>query len=560
MTLITEMQQIVGKKNTVTNQAEVIDFCKGQNYGSGEASFVIKPRTLLELWQALNKAIQYDCIVIMQATNTGLTGGSTPFGNDYDREVIIISTQNIKGVRAINNGKQVVCLAGATLYELENHLKPFEREPHSLLGSSCIGASVVGGICNNSGGTLTRRGPAYTELALFAQINDQGELTLVNHLGIDLGKTPEEILTRLEANNYDESDIHYPDDKKASDTTYKDIVRAVDEDTPARYNNNPKLLYEASGSAGKVCIFAVRLDTFTTEESEVFYIGTNTPQDLTEIRRFVLSFLPSLPISGEYLHHTAFTMGEKYGRDVFWFIRTFGVERILRAFAIKTKVDRFFRRFGIKNMSDKCLQALTNLFPKHLPKFMYEYQQRFEHHLMIRVAKDSVKETATFLQTYFTDHSSGTYHHCTEKEGDLVFLHRFAAAGGPVRFKNINNKITTDLVQIDVALRRNDHDWAETLIIPKELEDKVIHHTHLAHFLCHVFHQSYIVKKGTDPLAFEYAMWKELDKRRAEYPAEHNVGHLYFAKPALAKFYKKLDPTNAFNVGIGQTSRKKYWQ
>ena len=33
-------------------------------------------------------------------------------------------------------------------------------------------------------------------------------------------------------------------------------------------------------------------------------------------------------------------------------------------------------------------------------------------------------------------------------------------------------------------------------------------------------------------------MWKLLDARRAEYPAEHNVGHLYIAKPALANFIK----------------------
>jgi FAD/FMN-containing dehydrogenase len=43
---------------------------------------------------------------------------------------------------------------------LERALKPIGREPHSVFGSTCIGASVVGGICNNSEGTLIRRGPA----------------------------------------------------------------------------------------------------------------------------------------------------------------------------------------------------------------------------------------------------------------------------------------------------------------------------------------------------------------------------------------------------------------
>jgi D-lactate dehydrogenase len=54
-------------------------------------------------------------------------------------------------------------------------------------------------------------------------------------------------------------------------------------------------------------------------------------------------------------------------------------------------------------------------------------------------------------------------------------------------------------------------------------------------------------------------MWKLLDQRGAEYPAEHNVGHLYPAKPSLRDFYKSLDPTNTLNPGIGQTSKRTDW-
>ena len=52
---------------------------------------------------------------------------------------------------------------------------------------------------------------------------------------------------------------------------------------------------------------------------------------------------------------------------------------------------------------------------------------------------------------------------------------------------------------------------------------------------------------------------KTYDDRGAEYPSEHNVGHEYSAKPVLSNFYKKLDPTNSFNPGIGKTSKKKNW-
>ena len=60
-------------------------------------------------------------------------------------------------------------------------------------------------------------------------------------------------------------------------------------------------------------------------------------------------------------------------------------------------------------------------------------------------------------------------------------------------------------------------------------------------------------------MALEHEMLHLLDDRGAQYPAEHNVGHLYEAKPALKQFYRKLDPTNSFNPGIGKTSKKKYW-
>ena len=55
-------------------------------------------------------------------------------------------------------GEQVVCHAGATLYGLERLLDPMGRDPHSVIGSSCLGASVVGGVCNNSGGALVDMG------------------------------------------------------------------------------------------------------------------------------------------------------------------------------------------------------------------------------------------------------------------------------------------------------------------------------------------------------------------------------------------------------------------
>ena len=115
-----------------------------------------------------------------------------------------------------------------------------------------------------------------------------------------------------------------------------------------------------------------------------------------------------------------------------------------------------------------------------------------------------------------------------------------------------------DILALDIALRRNDTDWFETL--PPDIEQDVIHKLYYGHFFCHVFHQDYIVRKGVDPIALEHQMLSILDRRGAEYPAEHNVGHLYKAKPALSEFYQSLDPRNVLNPGLGHTSRSTCWR
>ena len=76
------------------------------------------------------------------------------------------------------------------------------------------------------------------------------------------------------------------------------------------------------------------------------------------------------------------------------------------------------------------------------------------------------------------------------------------------------------------------------------------------HFMCHVFHQDYIFKKGTDIEAIKAKMLARLEAKGAKFPAEHNVGHMYKAEPVLKEFYQRLDPTNTFNPGIGKQGKQ----
>lgn len=557
--LISQLTDIVGHAHIITDAAKNEAYRSGYRFGTGNAIAVVRPATLLEFWNVLKACVAHDVIVINQAANTGLTGGSTPSGNDYDRDIVIINTMLMKDIQLINDAEQVVCFPGSTLNELENLLKPHEREPHSVIGSSCIGASVIGGICNNSGGALVQRGPAYTEMALFAQLNENGELELKNHLGIDLGETPEEILTNLQGHHYQRKDIQR-DCGKGHDHHYCNHVRKVDEDSPARFNADPSRHYESSGSAGKLAVFAVRLDTFPLEKNTaVFYIGTNQIQTLNDIRRHMLANFEVLPISGEYIHRDAFDVAARYGKDTFWVIKKFGTHWLPKLFALKANVDRIAKKFSFlpHHLSDKFMQLLSKVMPEHLPKSLWAYRDKYEHHLIVKMGGKGVQEAREFLKTYFSDDTKGGYFECNAEETQAAMLHRFAVASAAIRYRAIHEKEVEEIVALDVALRRNDNEWFE--VLPPEIDNKISHKLYYGHFMCHVFHQDYIVKKGYDCEALEHDMLKLLDQRGAQYPAEHNVGHLYEAKPELRKFYKVLDPTNSFNPGLGKTTKKKHW-
>ncbi len=100
--------------------------------------------------------------------------------------------------------------------------------------------------------------PRFTRLALYARLDADGTLSLVNHLGVRLGDDAEEALRLLESGGYSPDDVEPCNHAAASDREYAAHVRDVDAASPARFNADPRRLFEASGSAGLIILFAAR--------------------------------------------------------------------------------------------------------------------------------------------------------------------------------------------------------------------------------------------------------------------------------------------------------------
>ncbi|MDQ8207131.1 D-lactate dehydrogenase [Coraliomargarita sp. SDUM461003] len=555
--ILAQFRTILGASNLYTGEKKTAYYRSGFRSGIGGALAVAFPQTLLQQWQVLQVCVDNGCAIIMQGAKTGLTEGSCPSGDDYGRPVVIINTSRLKKLILLAGGKQALAFPGTTLHELENQLAPLQRAPHSVIGSTTIGATIVGGIANNAGGALCKRGSSYTTLSLFAQVNADGKLCLVNKLGIKgLGDTPEEIFERLESGRIDDADLEAWD-APASDREYADRIRDLETDAPNRYNADPKRLCDVSGSAGKVAAFAVRVDTYPLpKKKQVFFLGSNNPNDFSALRTHILGQFKELPEMCEYMNRDIFTVAERYGKDVFLSIKYIGTRRLPAAYALKSAVEYRLNKLSFlpKFLPDLSLYHASRLFPQHLPQRLLEYRDRFKYYLILSMSDDGIEEARRYLSEQWSQREGVDFFECTPKEQEAAMLHRFAAAGAAIRYQNVHQKQTEEVLALDVALLGNDPDWVETL--PPEVSEHLDLSLDYGHFMCHVFHRDYIFKKGTDLKAMKALLLERLDAKGAKYPAEHNVGHLYQAEPQLKAFYEQLDPTNTFNPGIGKSSKR----
>ena len=75
--LIRELKAIAGAGHVHTGAQGMRRFVKGYRHGEGQAVAVVLPGSLVELWRTARACVRAGRIIIMQAANTGLTGGST---------------------------------------------------------------------------------------------------------------------------------------------------------------------------------------------------------------------------------------------------------------------------------------------------------------------------------------------------------------------------------------------------------------------------------------------------------------------------------------------------
>jgi D-lactate dehydrogenase (quinone) len=348
--LFRTLKRIVGKQNVLDGREDTtltLPFLKGARLGKGSALYIVKPQKLKEVVEVAQAVVDANCVLLVQGSNTGLTGGSVPRPQADGRPTILVSMKDLDTIVPIDNGERVVCLAGVGLASLQNFVhEHFHRESHSILGSTFLNPTTAAGISLGSGGTQMRKGPAYTERALYLKVlpDKFGKPTVrvVNTLGIKdldleegefdahLGhdgivRTLDKYVASIKAgpNNklwkMKRSNETYGT-KPASDTEYKRRLcqqSSANNDSKAvnRYNADTRGP-ECNRSEGKVIILASVHDTFPKPtNAKTFWISFDTFETALQFRRQVCLDNPDdVPISMEYLDRDSFDVIDQAGR------------------------------------------------------------------------------------------------------------------------------------------------------------------------------------------------------------------------------------------------------
>lgn len=97
----------------------------------------------------------------------------------------------------------------------------------------------------------------------------------------------------------------------------------------------------------------------------MFYIGTNQPEVLTEIRRHILANFENLPVAGEYMHRDIYDIAEKYGKDTFLMIDKLGSDKMPFFFNLKGRTDAMLEKvkFFRPHFTDRAMQNSVTCSP-----------------------------------------------------------------------------------------------------------------------------------------------------------------------------------------------------
>ena len=589
--LFQTLKRIVGKANVLDGRVETTEtsqYLKGARLGRGTALYIVKPQKLKHVLEIVQSVVDAGCVVLVQGQNTGLTGGSVPRGRQSDRDpvvddrpTVIISMKDLNTIFPIDNGERVVCLGGAGLASLQNfvHTHFKDRESHSILGSTFLNPTTAAGVSLGSGGTQCRKGPAFTERALYLKVipDKFGKpvVKIVNRLGIgtldneegefDYHLRHDGVVPKLD--RYVEF-VEAGQDRRmkrsnqtygkapASDQDYKTRLCQFD-DTVSRYNADTNGC-ECNRSEGKVLILASVHDTFPRpSRSKTFWISFDSLETTLKFRRQVCLDNPNdIPVSVEYLDRDSFDVIDRSGRILGNMIKVVGTSStIIRTlWNVKLWIEALDLP-GAPLWIDKILYTINPVVPSILPRNIMKLGREYDHHVAITVGDfDGSLDRVLERMAKFQEENTGNVHvhECTTKSQELsLTAFRFVAAPA---FRTWCVGKGVQGISVDYALPKHGGQVPPLSFSP-------VKRMRYSHFGCNVVHEDLAFPPGFNVEEAKMQLKKTIEHTcKGKLPAEHGHGTEYVAPEETRQRWIRMDPCNVMNPGIGGLSRKSRYQ
>ena len=587
LALPSKLANIVGEENVISGMKEDstnTTFLKGARLGKGKALAIVQPDSLQDAVKALEAIIEADCVVIPQGQNTGLTGGSVPRDED-NRPTVVMSMKKLDTMFPIDGGTKVVCLAGAGIATLASNLKVWgfeNRESHSTLGSTFLNPTTAAGVSLGSGGTQLRKGPAYTDRALYCKVsqNKWGKkvVEVVNTLGIDgiedtdFPNNSGSVVEQLDHFTHDvKTGYQRPMAKssgskngkaKASDRDYPQIVCDCGDNhrgkSVSRSNADTKG-EDCNRSEGKVLILATVHDTFPkADKQKSFWISCQDFDTAQEFRKQVCLDNPKdLPISVEYMDQDSFDVIDQAGRIMANLIKVVGVGSFVGLlWDVKLKIAAL-PFDGADLFADKLLYIFNNATPAILPS-------RFNntgmgHHISMSVGEfgnGEMERCLERMQEFKKEKGDKILIQECENSREEMSLTAFRFVAAPAfRTWCVGNDVQG--FSVDYAMPKNMKEAPPLATLADDPNPVApLKRMRYSHFGCNVVHEDLAYPLGVDIDEVHHQLKHSVSDCGGKLPAEHGHGTEYTAPKDSQNRWMKMDPLNVMNPGIGGLSSK----
>lgn len=474
-----------------------------------------------------------------------------PRNEACDRPTVIINMTRLKQIHSV--GDQFLCLAGAGIYDLSRVAAAANRESHSILGSLFLNPSVAAGVAFGSGGTQLRKGPSYTERALWCRVTASGEVEIVNTLGLEAADE-DELLQRVEAGGLTPADFGAKEKNApaSSSAKYSEHVCRLDGEV-ARFNADTSGI-DPCRSEGKVMILASIHDTFPVPSAkQTLWISCQSLEQAQALKKEVLMCAPEdLPMSCEYMDRDCFDVIDSAGRVLCHSIERLGIgEKLSQAWAVKLFVESLPLPL-CATMPDKLLYLVNDALPASLPPVIHAMGKKADHHLLVSLGEfgsgnmeRTVKRLASFRAR--REGEGVSVHVCSDADTPKVNYFRFAAAPA---FRTWCVGRGSQGLSIDYAQAKHDITAPDFSKVLQTAETPLVRMRY-AHLGCNVVHEDIAFASGVDVLACKDKIKKEVEAKGGMLPAEHGHGTEYCAPISTQDRWKRIDPTNTMNPGVG---------